>query len=477
MKQINNIYVFNQDTDKVEEISFEKACHQFSVKHKVPDHGDLEASKVVEGLFMMAAAGEASVPEGAEEYGPFYELAKEALKSSEALSKDFKKQAEELKAQAENAKKQAEELKAQAKQELDGRRNVFLDAAFKAASQADESLRDQLVDMKNHLPTGVGVHVDESGGFSMTFSEDSKEEDLASALGYFVGQERNNDFMKGAYQFMIGEIANELMKRGIYPSMIQCGKALSDKVASIGLSLPGRNIESYGRMAARIPESLRNPRADSTAYLVISDMPYPKKPRKDDYKDKADFELATRQYEEACKLVDGARSDLAGMLKKGEYSFKDEDGKEVTVPMLSKKDILPYVDKAKIELGLKEAPEEAKKSAAFWLRQFYEATQFEYKFLGVHKEGVVRCHKKDGDGTVDLTVNDLAQLREQAINELTVIFFSDKLEVLQKGKEVRDVQVFEVKDGKSVAKKDADGKNVYEKKTFEVFPRMNSLDE
>jgi hypothetical protein len=475
MKEITKIYITDETSGQVTEIEGSKYANDFARQHSVPGHDGLEPEQVVTGLISMAAA-KADLPDGAESFATFYETIKEVVEESEKLKKEFDKQAEAAKAKADEEKKAAAEAKKQEKADLENRQNIFLVAASSAMSKADDDLREQLVDMKNHLPTGIGLHVSETGGFSMTFESDVKEADLASAIGYMAGQERNNSLLRGAYQFCIGELANELMKRGLYPSMIKCAAALSEKVAADGFNLNGRLIESYARMAVRIPEEMRNPKADSTAYLVVSDMPYPPKPSAAKFPDKKELEVAKAEWEKEKVKVDEERAYLAGLLKQGSYTFKDEDGKEITKPMLTKSDIQPMVDKAKVKLGLKKEADENKKTVSWWLRQFYEASMYWELFQGIHAKSVLRVRKAECVATFDLTKKDVETMLEQATLELQTIFFGDKFAAIKAGLEVREVQVMHEVDGKKVAKKGEDGKLIKENQEFKVYPIMYSLE-
>jgi len=473
MKEIKSIYT-KDEAGVIVATEVSVFVSGFSREHSVADYEHLSGENVVSGLVTLVAS-DADLPDEAAGYAKEHGLLKEIIKDSLKLEGEFNKLVTAAKAESEQAKKEEANQVKLAKEDLTNRQNIFLTAAANAITKADDSLSEQLVDLRNHMPNGIGLHVTDDGGFSMEFADDVKEEDIASALGYLVGQESNNEKLKGAYQFLIGELANYLVGKGVYPSMIQCGKALSDRVKTQGFTLTGRGIESYARMAARIPEALRNPRADSTAYLMLSDMPYPKKPSKAEYPDKAQLGVATKEWEVEAAKVDEKRLELAAHLKKGTYTSKLEDGSSLEVEMLTKRQIMGLVDKAKIDLGLKKETED-KKTATFWLRQYFEACEYFELFQGVHTKDAIVVKLKEGDGTKTLKLQDCADMKEEAKRELTVVFFGDKLPAYQAGTEDREVQVFETVEGKQVKKADKDGKLIKETKSFKVYPIMYSLD-
>lgn len=471
--------LYIQENDEIKEMDADAFAASFAKRHRVPDHNDEESGEsmaaeiVAKGLLSMVSTSQ-ELPEAVANYAKYYKLMEDELKASADLGKAHEAAVKAAKEQAAAEKEQAKQAEEAAKQAIVQRRNVFLEAAERGVSMADDNLRDDIENMRKHLPTGVSVVFNDDASFGLTFGENVKEADLSASMAYFLGEDRNSKFMTGAYQFFIGEIANKLMESNLYGSMIQCGKALSERLLAQGIKLSGRNVESYARMAKRIPIELRNARAESTAYLAISDMPYPKKPVESSFASKDEFKEAMGAWEADKAQVDETRLKLAGYLKAGQVTVQEGD-KSVTAEVLTNKDILPYIKHAKIELGLLREEDANKRSVTDWLKQFFEMAVIGELFEGVHKQGVVRVHESEGEATRDLKAKEISELFDEAKAELINIFYGADLPGLQAGEVEREVQIYEEKDGKKTAKKDAEGKPVKETKVFKAYPRVVSL--
>lgn len=479
--------IYSKDAEgAVVEISLGKFLHDFEKEHEVPpvvaeseDHADLTSEQVVEAMYQLAN-GNMDLPEEVAAYSKYFTKMKEALAASKELKADLAKAKEQAKADAIAKKEEEKKAKAEAEANLLKRRNVFLDGAAVGFKASEDKFREDLVGMRDALPNGVHIQMGADDSFGMAFDDDTSDEALSESLGFLFNAQGQNQFMANAYQFLIGDIANELLKRGIYTSMIQCGKALEERVLKdFGKKLSGRNIESYARMSKRIPTTLRNAEVDPTAYLAVSDMKLPEKPSKSKIEDKDELKKALTDWEADVKAVEAERLKLAEILKAGKMVVDDGEGNKGEVTMTSRKDILPLVDKVKYAHGLAVAPDPDKKTATDYMRQYCEAEIMTRHFVGVHKKGVVVVHPEAGSaGTVELTLAQLNQAQEEAINNLTSMFYGDKLAELVKGERTIQVPVMEDKTvgdkTTKVIKKDAQGNPVKEDKIEKVYPRMLS---
>lgn len=469
----------NEDGEIIE-VPLKDFFKAFQAEHEVPDfeheQAPMKALQVVDSLYQLASAGD-ELPDTVSEYSKYYDLMKEAVTESKKLAtskKDAETKAKEDEKAAKEAAKKAEEEKAKA---LEQRQNLFLVNASKGAEAAASEFADDLKSMRDSLPKGITIQVNDDQSFGLVIDENVSDEDLSNSLGYMVGSQENSEFMRGAYQFFIGAMANELVRRGVYSSMIKCGEALAKKLSESGFRTSGRNIEGYARMDKRIPIELRNPKADPSAYLEISNIPYGEKPKKEKDESKGDFEERQKEYVRQCDAIDKDRLKLAKMLKEGKMVGKDAEGNEVSIAVVSRKDILPIIKQTKIKHGLAKEEDPNKKSLSDWARQYVEAELLLENFLGVHEKGFVLAYPADDDGKLvrKYSKEDLNTIKEEALNNLRNMFFGDKLDELIKGKRVVQVAVMEEVDGKQKIKKDKDGNQVKEDKEEDVYPKLIAI--
>lgn len=465
--------------EEIKELSLEEWCHvvakQLGVEGQEIEGTHFEPDKVVQGLANFALSDQ-PLPDDLDQLSQAYDQVKELIAESKKLSSDKEKL---KKAAAEEAKREKKEKARKAeeeKEQLAVRRNSFTEAVARSLATANDDLRNSFIEIKEALPEGIEVEATEGGSFGLRIDSSVTDEQLAGALGSFIGKERNTDYLKSAHQFFIGEIANEMVRRGIFPSMIKCGEALSERCKNeYGLRLGGRAFENYARMAARIPVEYRNQNADPTAYLAVSEIPYPKKPRRDEFANQDDHKKALKVWEDDCASVDSARLRIAAILRDGGYKTKGADGKEEFVEVLSRKDVLPIIDETKIQLGLKKAPNPSERSLNSWLRQYFDACTVLDLFKGVHAPDVVRVGI--GAGSTDLSEEDLAVYKEEAYNKIIEILYpEDKRNELLAGERERQVQVYDEVDGKKIAKKDEEGNPVKETKVEKIYVKLPWLD-
>lgn len=466
------------------ELSESEFLNEFEKEHDVPAYEDddgnsMEPEQVVHSLYKLACEGK-DLPEPVADYSDVYDAMREAIKESKDLDKEKKEAAKKEKEEAKAKKEKEEQEKKEKAEKLEKRRNVFLEGATSGLKEAGDSFREELTSFKSKLPKGIEIKFGDDSTFGLSIDDDVSDEDLSSTLGLLIGGQENSEFMANAHQFFIGEVANKLVDRGIYDSMIQCGKALSEKVfEELGKKLSPRNIESYARMAKRIPMEYRNPKADPTAYLAISEIPYPKKPSKKDYEDdKEGFAKAKKEHEELSEKIDKERLELAAKVKQGSVTVKDDEGNEVEVDLTSRKSVTPLVDEIKFENKLKERPDPDKKTAADHYRIIAESQIMLEHFVGIHKKGKVVVHpSNDSDVTGEFTEKELNERIEESKNALINMLYGDDFNTLIDGEKTVQVQVYEdnKETGKKEAKKDKDGNLVKKEEQRKVYPKMYSF--
>lgn len=477
---MSKILVRNEE-NKAVEVELEKFLSDFQKEHQVPaldadeENGqpEMDSDTIVSSLYHLAVKGK-PLPEVVSSYSEYYDAMKEAVKLSGELEKEIKDSKDAEKQEKEKQKLEAAQKKEAEKQELTRKRNIFLDEAEEGLKDSQENFVNELLGLKESLPIGIKVIVGEDQSFGLEIDKNVSTEDLSRSFGAMLGAQANSNFMANAYQFLVGEIANALVDRGVYDSMIKAGADLSERVAKLGIRLSPRNIESYARMARRIPSNLRNAHVDPTAYLEVSNIPYPPKPKKAEGMSDGDFKLEKAEWDRNCKKIDDDRIKLAEQLKAGQTTVKDGDN-EVTVPLLSRKDVLPLVKKLKVAHGLAEEEDKNKMSLSDWLRRYAEIDILLDNFLGVHAKGkVLAFPANDANAHREFTKEELVALKEEAMNNAANMLYGDELATLKLGKKTTKAQVFTEVEGKKVAKKDEGGNLVYTEKEVPVYPRFQT---
>jgi hypothetical protein len=477
---MSDIYI-NIDAEEPTKLSKEEYAKHILKSNEVPDmtwaeedgsKGSLPAAEVVTNLINAGLKGKDLLADANEALEPFTDLIKQInaeIKASEEFVKEQKNAKEKEK---ENAKKEKEE-KAKA---LEKARSIFGDSAVIGAKQAQDDFKSELEALKDGMPDGVTIKA--SGeGFGVVIEEGASEEKIGQALGYLMAQEDNTVLKANVVQFLVGDIANSAFQLGLYKSMRSAGEEISEKVLkSIGKKLSPRNVESYARMARTIPSEFRNPRVDATAYLALSDAPriFPDKLKKEEGESDSSFKKRKEDAAAQSDAYEAKRLEIAEHLAKGYIEVEvEKDGKTETVrqDLTSRKDVLPLVEKLKIEGGFKEEGDETehKKTAADYLRQFFVATFAIENFEGVHKKGVAVFHTQESEAvTVEYTHAELVDMIEEAKNNLINIFYGDNLPKIMKGEVTLEKK--KVGDDKKIVKDDK-GNPVMETYTKKVYPK------
>lgn len=483
---MKEIHIINNDGEVTETFDASAYAKHILSENDVPDmtweEGDvtktLEARDVVTNLVKWAFS-EKDLKDSPtlEPYRDLFSSMQEDVKASKAHASAEKeekaKQKKEEKEKKEKEKKEKEEKAA----ELAKAQEIFGDQAVVGFEKATDDFKSEVENLGAGLPEGFTITA-EGQGCRLDVSENATAESMGEGLGYLMAQEHNTTVKASVLQFLVGDAANAATALGLYKSMIQAGKAISEKVKEkTGKSLSPRNIESYARMAYRIPTELRNPNVDVTAYLELANSPSIN-PRKGVYKvtreegeSKKDYEERVKEVEDKSNKYEKERLEIAKKLAKGYLEKEVEvDGKKKKVKkdITSRKDVIPLVNDLKVEWGFKEKEDPGKKSKGEWLIRYFYADFLINKFDGVHEDGKIMTHDPDSEATViTREVGDLVDLKEQAEGNLINMLFGDDLEALLSGEAEYDKVVMD--DGKP--KKDKDGKTVTEKATKKVYPK------
>jgi hypothetical protein len=202
-------------------------------------------------------------------------------------------------------------------------------------------------------------------------------------------------------------------------------------------------LENYKRMAERTPAALRNPHADPTAYLAISNIKLPKKGDKESSED----------FQKRIESFNKGREELQGKLASGE--------------ILKRGDILAPVLEFEIAQGLKERPSEEKTTPVIdHLRAYYNACFALENLLGAQgaKFKGKAVYAKDNKQYV-LDKAQLEEIRDEAFANLNNIFYTNE----KAGLEPKDyIQGYVEKTEKVKVGEGQDGKPIMDDKKSKV---------
>lgn len=475
----NEIYI-NIDSEEPKKITRSEYVKAFVKEYNVPDmtweeengaEGRLGALEVIENLASQVFSGKVQVDRKSEVMKDFADHLAQIEKDF-AASKEFDKNQKDAKEKEKEAKKKAKEEEEARKNKL---QSIFGTSAVAGFQKANEDFKSELEAMKDSLPDGVTIESSD-GGFGIVIEDGATEETIGKALGYFMGLDQNVGFKANLVQFLVGDIANASFSLGLYKSMRDTGLAISEKVRKdLGKKLSPRNVESYARMARTIPAHLRNAEVDATAYLALSDVPriFPDKLKKNDGESDASFKIRVEEAKKESEAHEARRMEIAENLARGyiEIEIEEGDGKKIVKQDLtSRKDVLPLIEKLKIESGFIEAPDPdapPKKTASDWFRQYFVCSFAKENFLGVHTKDAVVFQGETEATTQTYTKAELTDLIEEAKNNLVNLLYGDALPALMEGSVKLKKKV--TKDGKIV--KDDKGEPVWEEYEKNVYPK------
>lgn len=357
----------------------------------------------------------------------------EARKNAAASEKEAKKAARE-----EEKKKEEEKKAAIAK-----RQGEFVSVVAEGASLAAEEFLQECQALGAGLPEGISI-TGKDGRFGINVAKGSSEETIGKALGYLAQKSENSTFLGNQLQFFVGDIVIATVENGVFQTAKDAGKAINKMLEDQGKRLTIGNIDSYKRMAERTPVALRNPKADPTAYLAISNM---KTPRKGDDESAADFKKRLAKFEKD-------REALQTKLANGE--------------IIKRKDILPLVETVLIDNGLAEKKEEnAGPTVSQMLAMFFHTSFALDNLVGLHEKGVAVY--QNGEKLEKVTEATLTEMRDKC--------FADLSNALYTGKNFTSEEVirgYKKKTTKEEVAKDADNKPIMEEKTVKipVYPTL-----
>lgn len=377
---------------------------QHDVKPYKSDAGDASPSKVVEHIIEAIANGK-DVDEGiSDEYPDLVSVITNDIERTKASAKSAKEKAEEEKARKE-AEKEAQKKAEEEKRQLTlAKQDTFVTNISKGADLAASEFVNEMKELVEGLPEGISVE-QRNGGYGLKICENTTSENIGSALGYMMQSQINNNFIGNQLHFFIGDLVSASVEQGIYETANEANKLISKLLEEKhGKRLSVGNIDAYKRMAERTPVELRNPRADATAYLAISNM---KLPRKGDGESQDDFSKRLAAFE-------ADRQGLQKKLAEGE--------------VISRKEILKPVEDVLVKHGIKEKASGPVTSIATHLAIFFHATVGLEELLSTHEEGVAVYVSETAETKTEykLTKEQLESLRAESYAALVNSLYSTK---------------------------------------------------
>jgi len=409
------------------------------------ENGTTAPDKLVSFILKTIEAGQ-DIDEGvASEYGEVI------LRIQEDVTRTVDNQVDK-KAEAEAAKaKKAEEKAAREKEEKEKAEALvltqteFAKSAMAGADQAAEEFAGEVEELIGSLQDGVTV-VRNGTGYGLTFATDADKDTVGSTLGYLLQKSQNSTFIGNQIQFWIGDTIKLAVDRGIYSTASEAGKHIAKVISdTTGKKVEPISLDQYKRMAERTPIEYRNPKADQTAYLAITQMKVPRK--------------------------EAAETDDAFKARLGEFE-KDREGlqqKLAVGEVTKRKDIIPLRDAVAIKHGMMKAPsDEPQISIGQQFQLYFHASYGLTNLLGVHKPEVALY--KDGSDVITVTKEELEEIQASALAHLTNALYTEA----SFGMTPLDFSRGYVhKVVKTEVAKDADGKPIMEESKVKnlIYPR------
>lgn len=452
MKKIEKLFI-EDENGEFGEIDRETFLKMIKEENNVQDlelgEAVHPADEVVKGIVGLVESGD-ELQDELSDLQPVYDYVLEKVTASKEYI-DSQKEAE--RAEREQKKKEREEEKARKekeKAELEARQTGLMSALKKGTDKAQTSFKKELESLKAGLPKGIEIVANDKKGFGLQIDDGISDEQLGAATGYFLQKEENSKFMQHTAGFFVGELCNRMVAIGVYPSKMQAAKAIATKAEEYGKKVHPRGIESYARMAERIPVEYRNSEIVDKAYLELANA---KKAKKHDGEDKDAFKKRTEAYEKA-------RLEIAEKLSDGEIS-------EV-------KDVKEKINEMQIKYGLKEAPDPEKKSTGDYLKIYFLGREYIENLDSVHEDDSVVFQAKGSSDELVYKVSELKEMVENARLNLvnTLINFDHSgteitLSDLKKGTAEIDIPEVDLK-GKPTGKTRKDEINVFPRPFFDV---------
>jgi len=450
MNKLEKIVIENEAGEQAEVLRKDYIAHIVKENNVQPfvseANGTTAPDKLVSFILKTIESGQDIDDSVASEYGEIILIIQADVTRTVENTVDKKAQAEAAKAKkAEEKANLAAEKKAK-EEAVIATQTEFAKSAMAGADQAAEEFSEELKDLAGSLQEGVKV-IAQGTGFGLEFATDATKETVGSTLGYLLQKSQNSTFIGNQIQFWIGDTIKLAVDRGIYATASEAGKHIAKVISeTTGKDVQPISLDQYKRMAERTPIEYRNPKADQTAYLAITQM---KTPRKESAETDDAFKARLNAFEED-------RASLQQKLAVGEIT--------------KRKDIIPLRDEVAIKHGMMKAPsDEPQISLGQQFQMFFYSIYALENLVGVHKPDVAQY--KDGSDIVTVTREELEGIKASALANLTNMLYTDEKSGLTP---VDFSRGYVMKMAKTEVAKGQDGKPIYEESKVKslVFPRV-----
>lgn len=386
--------------------------------------GDISPSEVIKYVVKTLSSGGQIEEEISNKYPELIELVTSDIE--ETLGQKVDKKAEAEKKAAEKAAAEKEKAAIALKNQ-----EVFVSGVASGADLAQTEFSQELSAFKDSLPEGFSV-VAKGDGFGLDVSAETSKEVLGQGLGYLIQKSANSTFIGNQLAFWIGDLVSRTVEIGLFETAKEAATSISSMLLDKhGKTLTIGNIDAFKRMSERTPIELRNPIADATAYLAISNMKIPRKGEKE----------TEDKYKARLDKFEKDRLEVQKKVASGEVTKRG--------------DVLPLVEDVLVKHGLKEKKEENPIIASQQAIIFFHASIALDELLGTHEEDAVVY--RDGEKLHSIPKEELERIRDEAKSHLVNIFYSNKKAGLS-FKDFVNGYTQEVK--KVVVGKDGNGKNI-----------------
>lgn len=447
---MNKNSFFVQDVDKVREISVEAFIKFIAEEKDVASRPDVPAEDLIAHILRSVLNDEPITQDLLEDgHSKLFQYIERLVREDSEL-----REANRLRQIAidEKIREEAKATKAEIK-----RRREIVEGSMraKATRMRGEGLKREIRALQDSMPHGVEIALNSSGngiGISLPEGEELSEEQFGDSLGALFASSSVAEAMAQSRAFLIGGLCNEAVKQGLYRSKIQAGKSISDTLRGIGINISGKTIETYARTDSRINIEYRNNSAPDSAYISLAQS---KLPKQENGESDAAYESRIERYVEK-------RNEIAEKIGNEELS---------TV-----RDVKKAVEGLEIDHGVREKKDPNQKPRYAYLTDYFHATHYLENFLGKHKEGTVITISLDGEKT-EYSECDLKEIRDIAISQLSPsiksnvggdVFTHDDL--IEGTCEIEAIVTYVDMEGKTTVKKDENGEDLVELKTFNAYP-------
>jgi len=413
-----------------------QAIKSLNIKDLDTEDAKMPAKEIFEKILLMnfrTKAGESyELPDEFQDYSNANEYASNIVaahrEAEEKIKgeKDAEKQQKQQEAQAKKEMKEKED--AEFKDAGQKFEQMFLRKASKLKEAQVEKVNAMLLTVKKSLPKAAAMS---ENGMGIALSDGATKEDVASAIATVVDGLESVAGMKGALQFIAGDLINQAYEKRAYRTKGDACSAIKFIVKDkLGKKFDIGTLNAYALAAERVPVEKRKQEVNFSMYLAASKVT---PPRDKNAKPSDAIALAGE--------VETFRNNIIDKINNGEINGqKDLDGQ---------------INKFKEEKGF--AKQKTASAVDLGKRLFF-ALWIKANLLGDKDSVDVQIDVKN---TKTYTRQELTDIEQDSLNQLQNLLIKQNVPNLIKGV-IEKKETVEGKDGKK------------EKKTTEIPYLLNN---